>query len=172
MSLLEIITAPDARLKRLANPVNGVDAVLRQQMDDMLQTMYQAEGIGLAATQVGILNRVVVIDLDPVNEIRRPFFFANPEIVWASEELAVYNEGCLSVPEHYAEVERPAKVRVRFLDYNNAQQEQQMDGLLATCIQHEIDHLNGVLFIDHISSLKKDMIIRKLKKSKKDAVVL
>lgn len=172
MSLLEILTAPDPRLKRLANAVPGVDETLRRQMDDMLETMYRAEGIGLAATQVGLLNRVIVIDLARTPEERQPLFFANPEIVWSSEDMSVYNEGCLSVPEHYAEVERPAKVCVKFLDYNNAEQEALMDGLLATCIQHEIDHLNGVLFIDHLSSLKKDMIVRKLKKAKKGSVVL
>lgn len=172
MSLLEILTAPDPRLKRLANAVPGVDETLRKQMDDMLETMYQADGIGLAATQVGILNRVIVMDLARTEEERQPFFFINPEIIWSSEEMNVYNEGCLSVPEHYAEVERPAKVRVKFLDYTNTEREELMDGLLATCIQHEIDHLNGVLFIDHLSSLKKDMIVRKLKKAKKDTVVL
>ncbi|MBL1146296.1 MAG: peptide deformylase [Pseudomonadota bacterium] len=169
MTILKIYTAPDPVLKRVASPVDKVDDALRRQMDDMLETMYDDDGIGLAAPQVGISNRVLVIDLEQkdgagLGKKGNPLYFVNPEITWFSEEHAVYNEGCLSVPEMYAEVERPAKIRVKYLDYNGKEQELEADGLLATCLQHEVDHLDGILFIDHLSALKRNIILRKLKK--------
>ncbi|HYD32284.1 MAG TPA: peptide deformylase [Azospirillaceae bacterium] len=167
MALLPILVAPDPCLKQKAKPVERVDDRIVRLMDDMLETMYVAPGIGLAAPQVGVLERVIVIDLSDKNEPRQPLRMVNPEILWASEEEAVYNEGCLSLPEHYADVARPARVRVRYLDVRNEIREIEADGLLATCIQHEIDHLQGTLFVDHISSLKRNMILRKLQKSKK-----
>lgn len=169
MTILKIYTAPDPVLKRVASPVDKVDDALRRQMDDMLETMYDDDGIGLAAPQVGISNRILVIDLEQkdgegLGKKGNPLYFVNPEITWFSEECSVYNEGCLSVPEMYAEVERPAQIRVKYLDYNGKEQELEADGLLATCLQHEVDHLNGILFIDHLSSLKRNIILRKLKK--------
>ncbi len=179
MAILKIYTAPDPVLKRVAAPVDTVDDTIRKQMDDMLETMYHDDGIGLAAPQVGISNRIVVIDVEQkqgedktgLNRKGNPMFFANPEIIWSSEECSVYNEGCLSVPELYGEVERPASVRVKYLDYDGKEQEIAAEGLLATCIQHEIDHLNGILFIDHLSALKRNIILRKLKKLSKNAEV-
>ena len=165
MAKLPIITAPDPRLKRVAKPVETVDDRVRQLMDDMLETMYDAPGIGLAAPQVGVLERVVVVDIGRDEGESEPLRLANPEVVWRSEETAAYEEGCLSLPEHYAEVLRPAQVKVRYVDYDNEIREIEADGLLATCIQHEIDHLNGVLFVDHISALKRNMILRKLQKA-------
>jgi peptide deformylase len=138
-------------------------------MDDMLETMYAAPGIGLAAPQVGVAKRVIVIDLAKDGEPRAPLRLANPEILWVSEEDAVFEEGCLSVPEHYAEVARPAAARIRYLDYENEIREIEAAGLLATCLQHEIDHLDGVLFIDHLTALKRNIILRKLLKAKKAA---
>ncbi len=170
MAILPILTAPDPRLKVKAAPVEAVDADIRRLMDDMLETMYAAPGIGLAAPQVGVAKRVLVIDVAKEGEAPRPLRLANPEILSTSDEMAVYEEGCLSVPEHYAEVVRPARVRVRFLDHENEIREIDADGLLATVIQHEMDHLNGVLFIDHLSNLKRGMILRKLTKAKKAAV--
>lgn len=167
MALLPILTAPDPRLKKIAKPVAAVDETVRKLMDDMLETMYQAPGIGLAAPQVGVLQRVIVLDLAREDEEPRPLRMANPELVWVSDDDASYNEGCLSVPDHYADVVRPAAIKVRYLDLDNKQQELEADGLLATCIQHEIDHLDGVLFIDHISALKRNVILRKLLKAKK-----
>ena len=168
MSILPILTAPDPRLKKKSLPVATVDADVRQLMDDMLATMYEAPGIGLAAPQVGALKRVIVLDIDREETKTGPLFMANPEIVEASDEDVSYEEGCLSVPEHYSDVVRPAKVTVRYLDRDGAKQELTCEGLLATCIQHEIDHLNGVLFIDHISALKRNMILRKLLKARKE----
>jgi peptide deformylase len=167
MAKLPIITAPDPRLKRVAKPVEQVDDGVRRLLDDMLETMYDAPGIGLAAPQVGVLKRVIVIDIARQDEDPAPLRLANPEVIWESEETGVYEEGCLSLPEHYAEVVRPAKVKVRFLDYENEIREIAAEGLLATCIQHEIDHLDGVLFVDHISALKRNMILRKLLKARK-----
>jgi peptide deformylase len=167
MAILDIIEAPDARLKVISKPVEGVDDALRTLMDDMLETMYAAPGIGLAAIQVGQPLRVLVIDLMD-NEVKTPRHFVNPEIIWESDIANVYSEGCLSVPEQYAEVERPEKVRVRYLDYQGAPQEEELDGLMATCIQHEMDHLNGILFIDHLSRLKRDMLLRKLAKARRE----
>ncbi|RMF07925.1 MAG: peptide deformylase [Alphaproteobacteria bacterium] len=164
MAILPIITAPDPRLKTISRPVERVDDDLRRLMDDMLETMYAAPGIGLAAIQVGVPKRVLVIDLSEEEGVRKPLYFVNPEIVDAAEEYSVYNEGCLSLPDQYAEVERPSEVTVRFLDYHGEPQEIHATGLLATCIQHEMDHLDGVLFVDHLSSLKRNMILRKLKK--------
>ena len=168
MALLPILTAPDPRLKKKSLPVDMVDAGVRQLMDDMLETMYDAPGIGLAAPQVGVLKRVVVLDIDREDTKTGPLFMANPEIVAASDEDVSYEEGCLSVPDHYSDVVRPAKVTVRYLDRDGKQQDLACDGLLATCVQHEIDHLDGVLFIDHISALKRNMILRKLLKARKE----
>lgn len=175
MSKLEIITAPDPRLKKVAQEVGRVDAELQKQIDDMFETMYEARGIGLAATQVGILNRVLVLDVDQVDDNEgkgNPMAFINPQIIYSSEEMNVYDEGCLSLPAMYAEVERPKIIRVKYLDSHNNECELEADGLLATCLQHEIDHLNGVLFVDHVSSLRRNMILKKLKKLKKDAKIL
>ena len=169
MALLPILTAPDPALKKISQPVKQVDASVRKLMDDMLETMYHAPGIGLAAPQVAVLKRVIVLDLAREGEAPQPLRFANPEVVWVSDDDATYNEGCLSVPEHYADVVRPAACRVRFLDQDNKQQEVAAEGLLATCLQHEIDHLDGVLFIDHLTSLKRNIILRKLLKAKKAA---
>ena len=169
MALLPILIAPDPRLKKTSTPVKAVDAEIRKLMDDMLETMYQAPGIGLAAPQVGVLKRVIVLDIAREGEPPQPLRLANPEVVWVSDDDAVYNEGCLSVPEHYADVARPASCRVKYLDHENKSREIAADGLLATCLQHEIDHLDGVLFIDHLTSLKRNMILRKLLKAKKAA---
>lgn len=177
MAVLPIYVAPHPVLKKVAAPVEGkVDDSIRKLMDDMMDTMYSARGIGLAAPQVGVSKRVIVMDIDqrgnededgnPVGELEKgkPRFFVNPEITWTSEELNVYQEGCLSIPGQYADVERPKRIKVKFLDYNGNAQEIEADGLLVTCIQHEIDHINGVLFVDHLSTLKRDMLLRKLKK--------
>jgi peptide deformylase len=167
MAVLPIITAPDPRLKRIAEPVKKVDAEVRRLMDDMLETMYKAPGIGLAAPQVGELKRVIVVDIAREEEEPQPFRMANPELIWVSEEDAVYNEGCLSLPEHYADVTRPAAIKVRYIDHENEIRELEADGLLATCIQHEMDHLEGILFVDHLTALKRNIILRKLLKAKK-----
>jgi peptide deformylase len=167
MALLPIITAPDPRLKLVAKPVAAVDAEVRRLMDDMLETMYAAPGIGLAAPQVGVARRVLVVDVAREGEPPQPLRIANPQILWRSEEMATYNEGCLSLPEHYADVERPARIKLRYLDYENEIREVEMEGLLATCVQHEMDHLEGVLFVDHISALKRNIILRKLAKLKR-----
>ena len=167
MAIREILVAPHPTLKAKAKPVAKVDDEVRRLMDDMLETMYQAPGIGLAAPQVGVSTRVLVVDVAKEGEPPQPLRLANPEIVWASDELAVHEEGCLSVPEHYAEVERPAKVRIRYRDYDDKIVEIEPEGLLATCLQHEMDHLEGVLFIDHLSSLKRNIILRKLTKARK-----
>ena len=166
MAILPIIETPDPRLRTKSQPVDGVDDALRQLMDDMLETMYDAPGIGLAAIQVGVPKRVLVIDLQ-LDDTRSPRYFVNPEIIAESDELSVYNEGCLSVPEQYAEVERPAVITVRYLDYDGLPLEERLEGLLATCLQHEMDHLEGVLFIDHLSKLKRDMLLRKLDKARR-----
>ena len=168
MAILPILTAPDPRLKKKSLPVETVDAGVRQLMDDMLETMYAAPGIGLAAPQVGVLKRVIVLDIDREDVKTGPLFMANPEIVEALDDDVIYEEGCLSVPEHYSDVARPAEVRVRYLDHEGNSQEMTCEGLLATCVQHEIDHLDGILFIDHISSLKRNMILRKLLKARKE----
>jgi peptide deformylase len=171
MAKLAIITAPDPRLKIKARPVPAVDEKVRRLMDDMLETMYGAIGIGLAAPQVGRSERVIVVDVARDGEKPQPLKVANPEIIWQSAELTIGNEGCLSLPEHYAEVTRPDKIRLRYLDYQNEIREMEASGLLATCLQHEIDHLDGVLFVDHLSSLKRGMILRKLAKAKRSQVL-
>ena len=172
MAKLNIINVPDPLLKTVSDPVGQVDDTLRRLMDDMLETMYDAPGIGLAAIQVAVPKRVIVVDVDGDDETPKPLFLVNPEIIWESEEFSVYNEGCLSVPEHYAEVERPASVKVRYFDYHGQQQEELMEGLKSTCVQHEIDHLNGVVFIDYLTKLKRNMIIKKVIKADKDAEIL
>jgi peptide deformylase len=167
MAVLPIIVAPDPRLKQVAKPVDKVDSETRRLMDDMLETMYKAPGIGLAAPQVGVLKRVIVVDVAREDENPQPLRMANPELISVSDEDAVYNEGCLSLPEHYADVTRPAAIKVRYLDHENEIRELEADGLLATCIQHEMDHLDGILFVDHLTALKRNMILRKLLKAKK-----
>jgi peptide deformylase len=168
MAILPILETPDPRLKLISKPVEAVDDDLRRLLDDMLETMYAAPGIGLAAIQVGVPSRALVIDLQE-NEIKAPRFFINPEILSSSDELSFYKEGCLSVPEQYADVERPASIRLRYLDYDGSAKEEDMDGLLATCLQHEMDHLEGILFIDHLSKLKRDMLLRKLSKNRRQS---
>jgi peptide deformylase len=167
MAVRPILTVPNAVLKQVSRPVEAVDDALRVLMDDMLETMYAAPGIGLAAIQVGEPVRVIVMDLAREGEEPAPRHFVNPEILWVSEETAPYEEGCLSVPEIYEEVERPARVRVRYLDYDGRKVEEDAEGLFATCIQHEIDHLNGVLFVDHLSKLKRDRVLKKFAKAAK-----
>ncbi|MDQ0467961.1 peptide deformylase [Labrys wisconsinensis] len=167
MALRPIIILPDPKLRLKSAPVERVDGELVALADDMLQTMYDAPGIGLAAIQVGVPRRLLVIDVSRPEEERAPQVFINPSIVWSSEERSVYDEGCLSIPDYYAEVERPARVRVAYVDRAGKAQDLEADGLLATCLQHEIDHLDGVLFIDHISKLKRGMVIRKFTKAAK-----
>ncbi|MEO9130003.1 MAG: peptide deformylase [Sphingomonas sp.] len=176
MSVLDILIAPDPGLRAVAKPVAQVDESVRAIIADMFDTMYDARGIGLAATQVAIEQRIVVIDLqepesdaEDAKPVRTPLVFVNPELVSVSEETGFYNEGCLSIPDQYAEVERPERCRLKWLDGEGVAHEADFDGLLATCIQHEIDHLNGVLFIDHISRLKRDMVLKKLAKARKGA---
>jgi peptide deformylase len=174
MTVLRILELPDPGLRQVAQPVPAIDAEITTLIADMFETMYDARGIGLAATQVGVLSRVVVIDLQEGAEedgtpIRKPHAFVNPELTWISDELASYNEGCLSIPEQYAEVERPARCKVKWLDAEGASHEEGFDGLMSTCLQHEIDHLNGVLFIDHISRLKRELLVKKLNKARKAA---
>ena len=167
MSIREIITIPDPRLRLVSKAVASVDDDVRQLMDDMLETMYAAPGIGLAAIQVAEPVRVLVVDPVREDDEKNPIQMANPEILWVSDEKSTYEEGCLSIPEHYEEVERPARCRVAYLDRDGAAQEIECDGLLATVVQHEIEHLNGGLFIDNISKLKRDRIKRKFVKAKK-----
>jgi peptide deformylase len=167
MAIRPIIIAPDPVLKTKAKPVENIDGGIVRLMDDMLETMYRAPGIGLAAPQIGILQRVIVVDVADKGEQPQPFAMANPEILWKSDETSVHNEGCLSLPDQYADVTRPKQVRLRYIDRDGEVRELDADNLLATCVQHEIDHLNGVLFIDHISLLKRNMILRKLQKAKK-----
>jgi peptide deformylase len=167
MALRDIITLPDKRLRLKSEPVKGIDKDLRKLVDDMFETMYAAPGIGLAAIQIGVPRRVVTMDLAKKDEPKEPRVFINPEVVWSSDVKATYEEGCLSIPEYYEEVERPASVKVRYMDLDGARHEIEADGLLATCLQHEIDHTNGVLFIDYISKLKRDMVLKKFKKAAK-----
>jgi len=171
MAIREILTAPDPRLRQRSAPVEVVDDAVRALMDDMLETMYEADGIGLAAIQIDIPKRIIVMDLAGEGEEPQPRFFVNPEILDPSDETGLYQEGCLSVPEFYEEVERPQRCRVRFLDYHGNEQTIDAEGLFAVCIQHEMDHLDGVLFIDRISRLKRDRIIRKLKKDQRLAAI-
>lgn len=167
MSKLSIVIAPDPRLKRKCTPIEKVDAETAKLMADMLETMYDAPGIGLAAPQVGVAKRVIVVDPALDKAPPRPIKMANPEIIWSSDEKKIHEEGCLSLPQEYDNVERPDKIRVKYLDENNASQEIEADGLLSVVIQHEIDHLEGTLFVDHISTLKRGMILRRLTKQKK-----
>ena len=179
MAIRRILTVDNAAdlavLKQVSKPVEGVDDALRALMDDMLETMYDAPGIGLAAVQIGEPKRVIVMDLgdrdaaEDAEPVKKPLYFVNPEIVWASEETAPYEEGCLSVPDIFEAVERPAKVKLRYLNYQGEQVEEDADGLYAVCIQHEMDHLQGVLFIDHLSRLKRERAVAKVKKAAKAA---
>jgi len=193
MAILPILEAPDAQLRTISKPVAEVTDAHRVLIADMLETMYDAPGIGLAAIQVGVAERILVIDLQPVDpeaeaavteatadedtpddseppepaRLKEPRVFINPEITWESDELSVYSEGCLSVPEQFADVDRPARVRVTWLDESGAAHDEELDGLLATCLQHEMDHLNGILFIDHLSRLKRGIILKKLDKARR-----
>lgn len=167
MALRDIIIIPDARLRAVSAPVERIDDDVKRLMDDMLETMYDAPGIGLAAIQIAVPKRVVVLDVAREGEPPQPLALANPEIVWSSPELRVYQEGCLSIPEYFEDVERPASVKARYLGRDGAMHELDADGLLATALQHEIDHLNGVLFIDHISRLKRERVWKKFVKAAK-----
>ena len=167
MAVRPIITAPDPRLKTVSAPVAKVDAQIRTLVADMIESMYAAEGIGLAAVQIGVAQRILVIDIDQKDGEKNPRAFINPVILWASDEKTIYEEGCLSVPEFWDEVERPSRIRLEYLDEKGARQEIEADGLLATALQHEMDHLEGTLFIDHLSRLKRAMVLKKLEKAKK-----
>ncbi len=169
MALRHIITLPDPKLRLISKPLERVDDSVRKLLDDMVDTMHEAPGIGLAAIQVAEALRMLVVDLAKKDEPPQPLFFINPEIVWSADDRSVYEEGCLSIPEYYEEVERPASVRARFVDRNGKRQEILAEGLLATVLQHEIDHLDGVLFIDHISKLKRDRVTKKFAKMAKRA---
>jgi peptide deformylase len=167
MTKRSIITIPDPVLREICAPVETVDADTVALADDMLETMYDAPGIGLAASQIGILKRLFVLDVAKEDAPKEPMVFINPEIIWSSEETSVYQEGCLSIPDYYEDVERPAEVAVKFFDREGAEREIKADGLLATCIQHELDHLNGKLFIDYLSKLKRDRVVKKFTKQAK-----
>jgi len=167
MALREILIVPDPRLKKACEPVEAVNDEIKTLLDDMLETMYAAPGIGLAAPQIGVMKRVVVMDVSDDKDKPEPLKLINPEIIWESEETSIYQEGCLSIPEQYADVERPAEVGMRYMDENGETHEIEADGLLATCIQHEIDHLDGVLFTDYLSALKRNMILKKVQKLQK-----
>jgi len=169
MALREILILPDKRLRQVSAPVKKIDDGVRTLVEEMFETMYDAPGIGLAAIQVGAPKRVVTMDLAKKDEPKAPQVFINPEILWASEDKATYEEGCLSIPEYYGDVERPAQVKVKYLDLEGEPREIEANGLLATCLQHEIDHLNGVLFIDHMSKLKRDRVLKKFTKAAKRA---
>ena len=164
----KILIEPDPILRKKCEPLDKVDDGVRNLMNDMLETMYAAPGIGLAAVQIGILKKLVVIDISKEEEKKNPLFLINPEIVYKSNQTSVYEEGCLSLPGQFAEIERPSECTLNYIDYDGKKKELKAKGLLATCIQHEVDHLNGILFIDYLSKLKKDMIIKKLVKHKKD----
>ena len=166
--LRKILTEPDPILRKKCDPIEQVDSETKKLMDDMLETMYAAPGIGLAAVQVGILKRLIVVDISRAEEKKNPIFLINPQIIHKSKKTSVYEEGCLSIPGQFAEIERPAECTLKYIDYNGQEKELKADGLLATCVQHEVDHLNGILFIDYLSKLKKDMIIKKLVKKKKE----
>jgi len=168
MAIRQILTEPNKALRQKSIRVDVVDGEIQKLMDDMLETMYAAPGIGLAAIQVGIPKRVIVLDLSRKDEPKKPMYFVNPEILNKSENNSTYEEGCLSVPGQFAEIDRPEKCHVKYLDYNGKSQEIKAEGMLATCIQHEIDHLEGILFIDYLSKLKKSMIVKKLSKQKKE----
>ena len=168
MTIRKILTEPDPFLRQKSKPVEKDDDSIREIMDDMLETMYQAPGIGLAAIQIGIPKRIIVLDISKDPEKKEPLYFVNPEKVYTSEDQATYEEGCLSVPGQFAEIDRPDKCHIKYLDYNGDSKELKAEGLLATCIQHEIDHLEGILFIDYLSKLKRSMITKKLSKQKKE----
>jgi len=167
MAILPVIVAPDARLKEVCEPVEAVDDAVRRLMDDMLETMYDAPGVGLAAPQVGVRTRVIVVDVAREGQAPQPLPMANPRLVSASAETAVYEEGCLSLPEQFAEVRRPARCTIAYFDYRGARRTLDAEGLLATCVQHEMDHLDGILFVDRISKIKRDMILRRLVKQRR-----
>lgn len=167
MAKREIIILPDPLLRTMSKPVKTVDSSTRKLMDDMLETMYEAPGIGLAAVQIGVPQRLVVIDTSKEGEEKQPLFLVNPEITWSSEEEADYEEGCLSIPEYFDMVTRPKEIRLRYLDRQGEPREQLCSGVLATCVQHEIDHLNGVLFIDYLTKLKRDRVVKKFVKAQK-----
>lgn len=168
MSLLPIVTLPDEKtLREVSKPVTGIDSHVKKLWDDMLETMYHAPGIGLAAIQIGVAQRLLVIDLAKDGEPKTPLFVANPEVTWSSEQQSDYEEGCLSIPEYYEMVTRPAEIKLRYLDRQGQAQEMHATGLMATCLQHEIDHLNGILFIDHISRLKRERVVKKFQKAHK-----
>ena len=169
MALREILVVPNPVLKQVSQPVAKVDDELRALMDDMLETMYDAPGIGLAAIQIGVPKRVIVMDLAGPDEEKAPRYFVNPEILWSSDETAPYEEGCLSIPEIYDEVERPARVKLKYLNYQGEEVIEDAEGLVAVCIQHEMDHLEGVLFIDHLSRLKRDRAVARVKKQARAA---
>ncbi len=166
--LRKILTEPDPILRKKCEALENVNADTKKLMDDMLETMYAAPGIGLAAIQVGILKRLIVIDISKAEEKKNPIFLINPEILFRSKKTSIYEEGCLSLPGQFAEIERPSECTLKYIDYEGKEKELKAKGLLATCIQHEVDHLNGILFIDYLSKLKKDMIIKKLTKQKKE----
>ena len=168
MTKRKIITEPDIILRKKSVTLEKVDDDLRALMDDMLETMYAAPGIGLAGVQIGILKRLIVIDVSKDEEKKSPLFLINPEIISKSSNTSVYEEGCLSLPGYFAEIERPAECQVEYLDYHGKKKKMKASGLLATCVQHEVDHLNGILFIDYLSKLKRDMVIKKLIKNKKE----
>ena len=168
MTVRKILTVPDPILRTKSNSVKKVDKDTKNLMRDMLETMYDAPGIGLAAIQIGVAKRVVVMDVSKETDKKEPMYFVNPEITWKSNTNATYEEGCLSIPNQFAKIERPDKCKVKYLDFEGVEKEIKAEGLLATCIQHEIDHLNGVLFIDYLSKLKKNIIIKKLSKNKKE----
>lgn len=167
MTIKPLIILPDPILRQVSKPIEAIDSEVTKLADDMLETMYDAPGIGLAAIQIGVARRMLVLDVSKEGEDKKPLVFINPEVVSASDTRSVYEEGCLSIPDYYAEVERPAVITVKHLDRDGKEQLTEADGLLATCLQHEIDHLNGVLFIDHISKLKREMVVRKFTKAAK-----
>jgi peptide deformylase len=167
MAIRDIIILPDKRLRLVSEPVKQVDAGIKKLVDDLFETMYKAPGIGLAAIQIGVPKRVITMDLSKKEDNHAPQVFINPEITWMSDQTETYEEGCLSIPEYYEEVERPAEVKVKYLGLDGKSHEVQAKGLLATCLQHEIDHINGVLFIDHLSKLKRDRVIKKFAKAAK-----
>ena len=167
MSIRPLVIIPDSKLRLVSEPIKEITGEIRQLADDMLETMYDAPGVGLAAIQIGVPVRMVTMDVSKSDDERQPMVLLNPEITWASEEKRVYEEGCLSIPEYYEEVERPDRVRFRFMNLQGETIEQDADGLLATCVQHEIDHLNGVLFIDYLSKLKRDRVMKKFAKAAK-----
>jgi len=167
MAVREIVKLPDKRLRLKSEPVKRFDSSIRKLVDDLFETMYDAPGIGLAAIQIGVPKRIVTMDLSKKEDDHKPQVFINPEITWKSKDTSKYEEGCLSIPEYYEEVERPAQVKVKYLDLEGKEHELEASGLLATCLQHEIDHTNGVLFIDHISKLKRDRVIKKFAKAAK-----